>query len=207
LAWLWAAIEVAPYLRLAPFASANAVADRYLYGAAAGLCLLLVWSFEGRRGRLALGVLAMIWAALTIRRNGVFLDETALAEQTAACAPEHPAAQVMLGMARLKQGAYVEARGAFLRATALDAEFPVQWNNLAIAEYFMGDYDASIRDFRRAIALSDDAGLRNNLGNALAARKRYGEALAEYEQASRLRPGWKDPLDNQASVRRLMHGR
>lgn len=206
-AWFWTAAALLPALRLWPFASANPVADRYLYGASAGLALILAAAFGVGRARWGLFALLTVWGVLTISRNGLYRDEQALAEQTFACAPDSASAAVMLGGVRLRQGRYPEARDALERATRLDPAVSVAWNNLAIAECFQGDYDDGIAHFRRAIAAADGAQPRNNLGKALAARKRYAEALAEFAQAKKLRPEWSEPDENAAAVRRLMGAR
>ncbi|MFY9924185.1 MAG: tetratricopeptide repeat protein [Opitutaceae bacterium] len=46
----------------------------------------------------------------------------------------------------------------------------------------------------------DDAGARNNLGNALAEAGRYDEAIEQFRAASRLSPGYSDPHLNLGNV-------
>jgi len=201
--WLWIAVALAPYLHVIAFAHTSPVADRYLYAASAGFCLFLGELADFRRGPWALAALAVVWGASAFARNLVMMNEGALAEQTAAGAPDSAPAQIMLGNFQLREGLDQDAKASFTRALAIDGSLSVAWSNLGIAEYMLGDYDASVAAFRKAIASGDAAVLHYNLGNALAAKKLFREAAAEYDRAASLQPGYQDAITNAAIARRL----
>jgi hypothetical protein len=115
----WLPLALLPFLHLIAFANLSPVADRYLYLAAAGWCLLLADVGASRGGEAALALLLTVWGGMTAARNGLFRDERGFFEQTAQCAPDHPRAHYLCGLARLKDGDPRGAAVAFLRAHTL----------------------------------------------------------------------------------------
>lgn len=172
LGWLWMALELLPYLHIVPFAHTSPVADRYLYAAACGFCLLLCSVLDRRAGRAALLVLALCWGTMTLRRGLLFSSDALVCEQTAGCAPGSVAAQVMLGDSQLRHGKNGEAKRSFERALDLDPNSPVSWSNLAVADYLLGDFDGALAAFRKSLAISDDPAVRANLEAALAGMRK-----------------------------------
>lgn len=116
---LWIPAALLPFLHLIAFANLSPVADRYLYLPAAGFCLLLADAFGAGRARLLPAALLAAWGGASAARNGLFRDERGLFEQTAACAPENPRAQYLLGLACLRDEDPAAAEAAFRRALAL----------------------------------------------------------------------------------------
>lgn len=196
----WAVLSLIPYLHFVPFANYSPVADRYLYAASAGASLALARLLMRPGTWPALAAWVLAWGALTVSRNALYRDERALSGQTAACAPENPRAQAMLGSFHLRAFEFAQARGALEKAVALDPRFVVALNNLGIACYQLLDYPCARKAFEKALAVSDTAPLRNNLGNVLAALKMRDEALKEYRRAIEMQPAWSLPYFNAADI-------
>ncbi|HUP22084.1 MAG TPA: tetratricopeptide repeat protein [Thermoanaerobaculia bacterium] len=86
-------------------------------------------------------------AALAESAEG--LDQLELAERHAtlvlAQRPEHSTANLVLGMVRMKQGRFEEARDALVRAVAAEPDSPKGHYQLGLAYARLGDADASRR--------------------------------------------------------------
>lgn len=116
----WIPIALAPFLHLIPFSNVSPVADRYLYLAAAGLCLFLAHLLGRRpRGERALAALVAVFAAVSVSRNATYRSTRALFTQTAACAPQNPRAHFLLGMVLFREGDYAASRAAYERVLSL----------------------------------------------------------------------------------------
>jgi len=139
LAWFGAALL--PMLHLMPFANLSPVADRYLYMASAGACLLSAHGAFSGAWAWARWALLLAWGCLTLVRNGMYLDSEALFRQAAACAPANPRPWLLLGIEQYAAGRPQEALGAFEKAYALDPTFPQTLNNLAGAHLALGQFD------------------------------------------------------------------
>lgn len=117
---VWIVASLLPFLHLISFSNVSPVADRYLYLAAGGFCLLLVRRLgRSRRGEYALAGLLVIWAGLTASRNVMYRSTRALFEQTASCAPQNPRAHFLLGMVCFREKDYPAARAAYERVLTL----------------------------------------------------------------------------------------
>ncbi|MFA5144264.1 MAG: tetratricopeptide repeat protein [Candidatus Omnitrophota bacterium] len=68
------------------------------------------------------------------------------------------------------------------------------YNNRGFAYMEKGDFDAAMRDFKKAIALesSSDAGYYYNLGNVYNVKGRLSEAIFNYNEAIRINPGYAE---------------
>jgi hypothetical protein len=183
LGWGWIVLELLPYLHFIPFAHTSPVADRYLYFAAAGYCLLLGQLFDSRKGRIILAVSLILWSALTLRRNVMLADGPGLCEQTGACAPDSAPAQIMVGNSRLSRGLYGPANEAYLKAVAIDPSQSVAWSNLGISRCMLGDYDGGIEAFEKSLALLNSPQVRSNLENARKEKKKATSAAGRKPRA------------------------
>lgn len=101
-----------------------------------------------------------------------------------------------------KAGAYSEALKAARRALELDPQSSSAHGVLGFLYDRMAERDGrmlarAVLHYRRAIQLNpNNAGLHNNLGNALVHQGKLEEAEAEFRQAIRLRPDYAEPHYN-----------
>jgi protein O-GlcNAc transferase len=87
------------------------------------------------------------------------------------------------------------------RALALEPGLATAHNNLALVYAAAGDMRLAESEF--AAAGAGDAVRHYNVGIALSAGRRYGEAAESFEAARALRPGWTDAADRARQARRL----
>ena len=93
-----------------------------------------------------------------------------------------------LGSVYLKQNKRKEARGAFERATKLNANYPETlpnaWNNLGLIATQVGNTQEAIQYFQEALRLSPQHVIAlDNLGNAYRQLKQWDEARSAFERA------------------------
>jgi tetratricopeptide (TPR) repeat protein len=198
---LWIPVALLPFLHLMAFAFYSPVADRYLYLAAAGAAVALASLLAETRFRLAAVVLAAVWGAGTILRNGQFRDLPLVGELCVECAPLHPQAHAMSGQLRMAYGDYSNARRRFERAVELAPGDPQFHDSLGLSLYATGYKKEAVEQFRLAADLGPGARPWNNLGAALDALGRKKEALAAYDEAIRRDPEWAKPRESAAEIR------
>ena len=92
--------------------------------------------------------------------------------------------------------AYDKAENAYRKAET----DPVAHYNAGNAAYQQGKYDAAAAWFKKAAAISSDAGARSdalhNLGNAYLQQSKFEEAIVAYENSLRLRANRPDTKKN-----------
>lgn len=115
----WVVIALLPFLHLLRFANFSPVADRYLYLAVGGFCLLAGLVAERPAARLALVGLLVAWGVGSILRNGSYRDPLALYSQTVACAPRSPRAHYVLARERFGREDFAGAESQARQALAL----------------------------------------------------------------------------------------
>ena len=93
------------------------------------------------------------------------------------------------GVSLLCQEKYAEAMAKFERAIRLDPEFAEAFNQCAIAHFFMGQWEASIEDCRRALALMPSHfGAMSGMGHCHTHLGNLDEALRCYRESVRINP-------------------
>ncbi|HWR34619.1 MAG TPA: tetratricopeptide repeat protein [Clostridia bacterium] len=92
------------------------------------------------------------------------------------------------GMTELQLGLYDQARRRFERAVKLDKKYAEAINNIGVAYYLRKDYRRAITQYRKALALRDEASFHTNLGAAYFDNKELKPAMAEYMRALQLDP-------------------
>ncbi len=187
----WILISLLPVLHLVPFREFNPVSDRYLYMASAGFCALAARTLWRPRGHwLLYGVIAA-WGILTLRRNALYLDPGALYEQTAACAPDVPQAQTLLGDFDLSAGDFAGARESYRKALLLDSRQSEALENVGVAEFMSGDAKNARRSLERAAGAEPRSSRANfNLGRFYASEGQTAKARSYYEKALKLDPSY-----------------
>lgn len=216
----WILISLLPYLHLVPFAgsgfmvpsaSYTLVADRYLYGAGAGSCLLLASILFETRARGLLAALALGWGLISVLRSSLYQDWGALCRQTAACAPQNAAAQVLLaGYYYSAEQDYPKALEVYEKAFGLRPSIRVDFMDPGLTHSQGSGYvrgllrlrlgdPAGAQKLLAAAALREDepsakAAVHEKLGDAYSALGKEGEALAQYRTALESAPGWFMPF-------------
>lgn len=191
---LWIGLCCLPFLRIVPFASDNAVADRYLYAPAAGFSLLLSLALsQGRAPYFFYGLIAL-WSAEALNRDALYTSRRGLCEQTVACAPTHPRAHTGLAQELILRNEFEPGRREALRALQLDASSAEAYNLLGIADFNLGDVDAAQDALDHALVFDPaSADVRMNVASVLEKRGFDDEALEHYRMALQLRPDWDAP--------------
>ena len=90
------------------------------------------------------------------------------------------------------------------KAVAADPNDVSSWEGLAIAHYWLGEYDQAAEAYQKILAVVSDAPnsafISNALGNVYREQGKYDEAIAQYEKAIALDPTLKFPYINEATV-------
>jgi serine/threonine-protein kinase len=132
------------------------------------------------------------WANLTL--GDALMARFQLAEATryyqaaVAIRPEVTLGYVMLGLALGSAGRIEEGAESYRRAVDLEPGHPGTRFFFARALSSLGRHDEAIHHLQVAVRLESDATVRTTLGNILAARGRYAEALDLYREAAALDP-------------------
>jgi hypothetical protein len=110
-------------------------------------------------------------AALLERVNSV-------AAEAAAVLPASPEIQFELGKSLYKQKSYRDAVAALDAAIALDAQHYQAWTYKAMSQYFLGEKEESIANFRKSLAIQPWWVTYSNLGKVYLAEGRSAEGAA-----------------------------
>lgn len=171
------------------------VAERFLYIPSLAVCLAatLLCTALWRRRRtwgLALTLLiALPWAALTVRRNADWRDGLTFWSQTAAASPRSTIAHNHLGLEFWYRGQYEQAIAEFERVFQIDEEDKDAYNNLAGVYFSQERYQEAEAHYRKAIALAPETALFHvNLGVVYERLEEPEKAIAAYQEALALDP-------------------
>jgi tetratricopeptide (TPR) repeat protein len=93
------------------------------------------------------------------------------------------------GLRAMREAAYADALAAFDDAVRLAPDFAEAWNKRATVYYLIGDYEKSIADIDRTLALEPrHFGALSGLGMIRLALGQKAEALAAYEAGIAIHP-------------------
>ncbi len=110
----------------------------------------------------------------------------------------------LLGVIAFQKGAPQQAATLFEKAVAVQPENASARGNLGAALETMGQWEAALDQYERAIALAPNANTFLNRGNVLGRLRRTDAALASYEQAIALQPAHADAYLNAGNLLREM---
>ena len=145
----------------------------------------------------------LVKLGLLYDRIGQMADAMAKYEQAVRAEPTFAVAHDSLGYALLRQNRFADAAAQFTEAIRLEPSLAESHASLGAALQGLGQLDASIAAYRRALEFpvnAQSAPVRNSYGVSLAQRGRLTEAAAEFREALRLDPSSKDARNNLARV-------
>lgn len=127
-------------------------------------------------------------------------DALPVLQEALGYAPENPAYWAELARVYLALNEPATAVAMYSQAAALDPADPYLPADRAEAWFTLGKADACVADLDKAlpklVGLTDDAWFRNLHGRCLAALGRAAEALAAYDSALDVAPGYEDARGN-----------
>ncbi len=196
-------LVLAPSSSVVPVAT-QTMAEHRVYlplAALAALVAVLTWRWLGRRGLIALAVIAAAFGFLTAQRNRDYASAIGLYEDTLAKAPANARARALLAEYYVRAGRISDGRRALEQAIATQPGVPEMHNNLGNLCLHQGDLEAAVRHFEAALALEpEDPEFTNNLGNALVRAGRLDDGIAYLEVAVKIAPAMPAPAYNLASA-------
>lgn len=99
--------------------------------------------------------------------------------------PEHPQANLLLGIIDCQQGKFDQAIGPLKLAQAGLPTNPDPWNNLGVAYFQLGRVDDAANAFEQVLALKPDSpDVAMNLGVLRLRQKRFGDAEKAFSTAT-----------------------
>jgi tetratricopeptide (TPR) repeat protein len=158
-----------------------------------------------RRAALALALgLVVLFGALTVARNGVWMDRSGLWEDAARKAPAKARVLHNLGTSYVAEGRIGEAIAMHERALALDPTAARVHANLGSLYYITGDVERSGEHYREALKYNPkSSGVLLNMGVVAADRGLYMEAASYFVQVLALDPDSVEALIALGNVHRL----
>lgn len=202
--WLWFLGTLVPVIGLVQVGQ-QSIADRYTYLPSIGIFIAVVWSGAALAslrpqlsraaifgGSFALAILAL----LTEMQLSYWKNSVALFTHAMQVTSTNSMALLGLGIGLERQGQKDEAMEKFNLAMQLDPTSASTLQAIALNYSSRGKYDEAIGCYKKALTFMDAPGIHYNLGNALAAKRQFAEAEAQYKEALRGDPDSPDAHNN-----------
>lgn len=196
--WLWYLGTLFPLIGLIQIGK-QGVADRYTYLPLLGLYMAVAWLVpslvpQPRVRRILLPAAAVatiaVYAWLGFREVGLWADDIKLFRHAMAVTNDSSMIRCAYGCALLSRGDTKGAIANLEQAVRLEPEDPIAHDDLGGAYQGAKRLDDAAREYRKSIALNDDAASpHEGLGSILSERKEYAEARKEFERALEIAPG------------------
>ncbi|MCE5268705.1 MAG: tetratricopeptide repeat protein [Planctomycetaceae bacterium] len=139
----------------------------------------------------AVGIIALTFAALTVRRNMDYASEHSVWQDVATKMPRNARAHNNLAKVLLAEGQLSEAMRHLRTALEIQPDNADAYDNLGCAFDSSGRLADAIASYRQALRLRPGlAEAHYNLGNAYAKQGRLNEAMERYRKAFELNPGY-----------------
>jgi len=143
----------------------------------------------------------VVFAALTVKQNGIWAEPVAFYRQALKYSPQSFRAHNEIGIIYLDQKKLDEAIEEFKKALEINPAFDQAYDNLGIGYDLKNDYNNAIRAHEKALSINPyNPKIYNNLGNAYNKSGRYNEAIAAYQKALKLNPSYKAVYNNIAVI-------
>lgn len=199
----WFFLLLAPTSSVLPLATQTIAEHRMYLPLAAIIAAIVVggWHVLGRRSVPIFVAIAIVFGALTARRNIDYRSAISIWQDNIAKRPDSPRPYGELASALSNAGRIPEALAAYETAVHLLPNYPKVRHNYAVALAAAGRLDEAVAQFELALAqLPTLADARYELGNVRHEQGRNAEALACYEEATRLRPDFALAHNNAANI-------
>lgn len=213
--WLWWIVAaLMPAFNIGGFGGQR-LAERYLYIASVGYCVLLARGFLWLQRRAAatplrlapVGAAALVlivFAVATGRRNRVWHDDAALYAQTVADVPDSALMRNNLGSTLEQLGRDREAAVQLREAIAINPRYVDAHLNLALVYRKIGDWTAALNELAVATALAPTAAEPHfQKGELLRDRGDLAAAKEEWTAAVRLDPSHSGAHNNLGNLCRI----
>jgi len=166
------------------------IAEYRLYLPLFGFCLAFVTTLRGliqdkRILTVLMGMIILVFALLTMQRNGAYQDEVTLWTDTVAKSPNNSRSYAFLGYAYINNKEYSQALVCFNKALALDPSDNMTMINLAQLYTYTGDLDKSIAINQRLLHIYPFTTVYNNLGVAYKLKGDWPHALYYFLKAKK----------------------
>jgi tetratricopeptide (TPR) repeat protein len=200
--WFWITIAPSVSVNLLPLPS-PIMAERFLYLPTVGFCLVLAWAASRLLGAaasgratqvrplpsLALAVVLLAYAILTLWRNEDWRDEYQLYSRMVDASPTAAMPRINLAFVELPRGEVASANEHLREAVRLNPGNPRAHAGLGLTETILGDRDAGLRHGLEARALAPaNADVRASLGALYLYRGEPAQALPELTESLRFKP-------------------
>lgn len=181
------------FFALAPTSSfvtnTELVAEQRMYTAIPALSMLylaLVEAWSRRRPLLLRGglAIALLFAALTFRRNHTWGSSIRLWRDAVAKAPANPGPRIGLAAAFVQAGKLAEAEAQYRALVALAPTHPAAHSGIGNVHHWRGQLEAALPHYRKALELAPDEAVHHyNIALVHLKQGRYEEARRFAEQA------------------------
>jgi tetratricopeptide (TPR) repeat protein len=196
-------------LQLVPVGGAI-IADRYSYVASIGLFVPLaagaIALYERRQplGVAALVALAIYSAALAVathRRTGVWHDSLTLWDDVITKHRGIDIAHLNRALARYGAGDLRGAEDDLSEAIRISPEYGRAWAHRGVVRHQLGDTQAGLGDLTRALVFEPSAENHSNRGSLRLAAGNNAGAIADFDRALAMRPGYVMAWNNRGHAR------
>lgn len=191
---LWFFVTLLPVSNVVPLKIL--LAERFLYLPSIGMAFIyasvsrsISWN---RYGRIAMAIVMVSFASLTIHREYAWILSSRLWEDTARKMPYNDSAHLNLGSIYLDEGRFKEAIRESSIALSLNPFDPEAYVNRGLGYASMQKRDEALRDYRQALLINP--GLPNahhNIGSLYLASAEALKAVEEFEKEMRINPNKK----------------
>lgn len=142
------------------------------------------------------GCIIVLLSVGTYRRNSVWADPAAFAQDSVSKSPQSPRSLNWLGLSLAEQGEYDEAVTHYAEALRLKPDFAPAHNNWGLALVEMGRYDEAISHYRAALKIRPRyPRALYGMGVAYIRKGDNEKALERFSAAVRINPNYAEALN------------
>lgn len=199
----WFFISLLPVSNIIP--QTFILAERYLYIASFGFCLILssmiYKMYNSKRLRivsiLTFVLITIFLSALTISRNKDWKGPLTFWSKTVGQAPGSVLALNNLGKAYFDKGEFSLADEQYKKALDINPMHANSYNRLGMSYASQGDLDLAVANIKKALSIDSKlAEAHNNLALVYSMQGNLDAAIDEYKRALSIEPGYKQAKAN-----------
>jgi protein O-mannosyl-transferase len=196
----WFFLILAPSSSVVPI-STEIMAEHRMYLPLAAVLILLILALHRLLGRnlllASVGVIAVFYGIVTVRRLRVYESSFAFWSDVAAKVPGNAGAWNNLGIILAGKGDQAAAIEHYHRALAVAPAYAYAHYNLGNSLEETGRTGEAVAEYQEALRFRpDDPSIHFNLGNALARQRKEPEAAAQFRETLRIDPARGDAWFN-----------